>query len=305
MELLFNIGANGEFHNPSGSISDSFSNSVIGDTKSEYIPLYSIKPLNTDRNLYPKYFQGVKTSAFESWLSKTPIPLQTLVMTKLQIVNQSTLGISNLEELKYFSQTLEKLLLDKIENIHKENVEVHIPSFRRSIHDYTTLKYYFIGSDNASNRLVTFSTSAQRLFIGRGVVMAPSSVGIGLPRPLAVMAIRREYLDYFMMCSLMGEKPDHRIFKVFEDPTLDIKDTPYRLFRPYYRKFFKRPLQAQDVEFELSSTIYSNFYRGMEIPKEVSSIKAKKEWVTNSIEEVCLHEQIVENLAGLNVDLEI
>ena len=106
---------------------------------------------------------------------------------------------------------------------------------------------------------------------------------------LFVLMVKREHLDYFRLCWLMGETPHPSIFEFWVAEGFDHKDTHLKGLRSVYRKKIKSQIIDAGIEIKEVNNIFNELYHSISIPNTITSISERKQWIETTSQDCLLH----------------
>jgi hypothetical protein len=92
--------------------------------------------------------------------------------------------------------------------------------------------------------------------------------------------VPRKYCSYIKYNLLNQSLVTKFIFEIWEDPELDIKNSPYGSLRSNYLKYFKNDLIEEGFkQFYTKDDIFEEFYTGIKIPENLQTIDSYQNWL--------------------------
>ncbi len=116
------------------------------------------------------------------------------------------------------------------------------------------------------------------------------------------LAVKKEHVKYVKLCYLLGKPIDPKVLVFMSQTNFDTKSTFNKPLRTAFRKQFKDWLvdnEVQMVEVDFNSMLCGN----VKIPDEITSIRAVKDWETNTIIEFIESYKVENDLTASGVEL--
>lgn len=110
--------------------------------------------------------------------------------------------------------------------------------------------------------------------------------------PIYFLCTKRKYIRYIRQCILMQKEIDNRVLKLIVRDDFDIPRTSekFRLLRPNYRKYVKKPILNEGIEIitmslsEINKIVFSNnnlHFKSLNKASSFSELDAIKDKISN------------------------
>lgn len=284
---------------------------IKGKVDLEFVPAYFLNKLSTASLSHPP-----TNTTFDS--------LYNFIAsnTSINFLEESNKDINNIPYLK--------LLLNKLGDINRSNSDLiknetelalFIENFNQAIHNWTynsnlnydlsyrkslsNVSYETLITNLEKNRFTLCKTRSYDLLTNYGSCfhLIGDTNSYKSVIPLFILVVKPKYIPYLRNCWLMRVQPNHKIFKLWVNPEFS-SGTSYKYFVNRYKKFIVSWANTNNIEIIEKEDILNELFNTIQVPKEITNLKSRKEWVNNVSSEVLEHLNVQNSIKSkFNIDI--
>ena len=256
----------------------------IFNTEAEYVPLSFLN----HRSLSNKTVAGLNNQ-FLSFCKETH-NLSRIVKDR-----SIDVGKMNNDDASMFLTVMKNGIKDYVNN-NRFNCEIEYGS------SYASKEYYHLLNGVSNNHDWSMSVFKNKRYMSTFGLISEVNYSYGWNNlhsfnPLVCFAVKREHMAYVRLCYLLNKEIDKRAIKVFVKEGFDTKLSNDKNLRMRYRKYILPEIKEKGYEIVNVENLKDKFMLSVSIPKEVKTIRARKEWAKESVAEFMEVEKI-NNKAG-------